>query len=765
MQAPPPESIWYLPHHPVTNPNKPGKVRRVANAASKFRDESLNSNLLTGPDLLNNLVGVLLRFREHPVAVLSDIEGMFMQIAVRQEDQSALRFLWMIDNSIRQFQFTRLIFGATCSPFCAIYVLNKCAEDNKSEFPAALNAIKHHFYMDDYIQSLPTISEAKEVISQTTRCLKNGGFRLTKFVSNQPDVLAEISSDDKDETKEITRVLGQKWNITTDDFVMFPLQQFPKDATVSTQRKIFSLVSSIFDPFGLLSPLTIRIKMVLQQIWKLGRKWDYLIPHELHHNLQKVLNSYFAMPEIRILKTVHNFSKITSSQLHIFVDASMAAMAAVAYLRTTNSQTAPPQACFLMGKCKVAPIKQISVPKMVLEAAVIGVRLLQLIQREMTLTFGQVFLWSDSQVVLDRIASNKKQNVFVSNRLREIHKSSSPQQWHHISTYLNPADHGTRGLETKEIQQKWLDPPQFLCQSELTWNEINKSRATGAAVTRSPKTIKPIVGPSKFSTWNKLLLTVATVFNLINRAKKMRTNNHQYTTEDIQLSRNYLLKLSQDSFFHSTVNYLQRGIKLDSKCKIRCLNPLLDEDGLLRSCGRLQYAPTQLDLEKRPIILHAKDKIVRLYLEHAHQICIHWSTEPTKAFIQQRYHVIGLRKALASVRFHCFLCRRFDTKNIQLIIAPLPSFRFPTTKTQFPFANSGIDFFGPFYIEDSKGILEKHYGLIFTCLVTRAVHLETCPDLNTDTFLNAFRRFAVVDASPNFSTATTGKLSLALLKN
>ena len=135
MQAPTPESIWYLPHQPVTNPNKPVKMRRVANAASKFRGESLNSNLLTGPDLLSNLVGVLLRFREHPVAVLSYIDGMFMQIAVRQEDQSALRFLWMIDNSIQQFQFTRLIFGATCSPFCAIYVLNKCAEDNKSEFP------------------------------------------------------------------------------------------------------------------------------------------------------------------------------------------------------------------------------------------------------------------------------------------------------------------------------------------------------------------------------------------------------------------------------------------------------------------------------------------------------------------------------------------------------------------------------------------------------------------------------------------------------
>ena len=131
MQEPSPQSIWYLPHHPVINANKTEKVRRVTNAASKFRAEPLNSNLHTGSALLNNLVGVLLRFRDHTVAVWTDIEGMFMQIAVRNEEQSALCFLWMIDNSIQQFQFTRLIFRATCSPFCAIYVLNRFAEDNK----------------------------------------------------------------------------------------------------------------------------------------------------------------------------------------------------------------------------------------------------------------------------------------------------------------------------------------------------------------------------------------------------------------------------------------------------------------------------------------------------------------------------------------------------------------------------------------------------------------------------------------------------------
>ena len=104
----------------------------------------------------------------------------------------------------------------------------------------------------------------------------------------------------------------------------------------------------------------------------------------------------------------------------------MAAMAAVAYLCTINSQATPPQACFLMGKYKVAPIKQISVPKMELEAAVIGVRLLQLIQIDTDIRSN--FSLVRQSVVLDGIASNKKQNVFVSNRLQEIHKSSAPQQ-------------------------------------------------------------------------------------------------------------------------------------------------------------------------------------------------------------------------------------------------------------------------------------------------------------------------------------------------
>ena len=155
------------------------------------------------------MVGILLKFRENPVAILFDIEGMFIQIALRYEDQSALRFLWPIEEMVNQYQFSRLIFGASCSPFCAIFGLNHCAEDNASEFPRAVNAIKSHFYMDDNINSLPSIEETIESINQTKIGLQKSAFRLTKFVSNKHEALRFIEQEDRDELKEIKRVLGQ----------------------------------------------------------------------------------------------------------------------------------------------------------------------------------------------------------------------------------------------------------------------------------------------------------------------------------------------------------------------------------------------------------------------------------------------------------------------------------------------------------------------------------------------------------------------------
>ena len=120
---------WY---HPVVNPNKPGKVRRVLNGAAKFHGASLNKSLITGPDLIQNLINILLRFRQHPFAVSADIEGMFFQVGALTCDPPSLRFLWREDptSNVVVHQYKRHIFGAKDSPTCANYSLQRTASDN-----------------------------------------------------------------------------------------------------------------------------------------------------------------------------------------------------------------------------------------------------------------------------------------------------------------------------------------------------------------------------------------------------------------------------------------------------------------------------------------------------------------------------------------------------------------------------------------------------------------------------------------------------------
>ena len=144
-----PATGWLLPEHGVTNPNQPGKLRRVSNAKSRYRGVCLNDMLLTGPDLLCNLLGVVCRFREKRYPISADIKGMYMQVSVRPDDRKFLRFLWGTDRP-DFYEYTRLVFGAKCSPTCAIYALRMCADDNVNTHPHIRDIVYNNFYMDDF---------------------------------------------------------------------------------------------------------------------------------------------------------------------------------------------------------------------------------------------------------------------------------------------------------------------------------------------------------------------------------------------------------------------------------------------------------------------------------------------------------------------------------------------------------------------------------------------------------------------------------------
>ena len=183
-----------LPHHPVFHPKKPEKTHVVFDCSAKYRDTSLNGQLSQGPNLTNSLVGVLTRFRKGPVALMVDIESMFLQVRVPLEDANVLRFLWWPNGDLQsepeQYQMLIHLFGATSSPSCASFALRQTAEDNKNYFdPVTVETVQRNFYVDDCLKSVETEEEANELQEELRLLLSQGGFHLTKFMSNSMKVL------------------------------------------------------------------------------------------------------------------------------------------------------------------------------------------------------------------------------------------------------------------------------------------------------------------------------------------------------------------------------------------------------------------------------------------------------------------------------------------------------------------------------------------------------------------------------------------------
>ncbi|KAK3729296.1 hypothetical protein QZH41_002214 [Actinostola sp. cb2023] len=334
----------YLPYHGVTNPNKPGKVRVVFDAAAKCQGTSLNDNLLQGPDMTNNLLGVLLRFRQQATALVADVEAMFHQVKVAPDDQDAFRFLWWgdsIDDAPQEYVMTVHVFGATDSPCCANYCLRRTAEDNKDAYdPEVVDTILRHFYVDDMLKALKSEEIAIQVAHDMMTLLANGGFKLTRFMSNSRAVLEAIPEEkratptlDLDLDKlPVERALGVSWNVEEDTFgfKVLPCQK------PDTMRGVLSYVSSFYDPQGLAAPVVLPAKQILQECWKRKWAWDKPLEGQLLRNWQEWKNLLPLMTDAKVPRCLFPPTvdgDATEIQLHHFCDASEVGYGTSSYVR------------------------------------------------------------------------------------------------------------------------------------------------------------------------------------------------------------------------------------------------------------------------------------------------------------------------------------------------------------------------------------------------------------------------------------------------
>ena len=621
------DKTWYLPHHGVCNPNKPGKVRVVFDAAAQYRGTSLNKNLMQGPDYTNSLLGVLMRFRSDNIALVADIEGMFHQVKVPREDQESLRFLWWGERDSAEtpdeYAMTVHIFGATDSPCCANYALQRTAQDELENFDKeTTRSVKRNFYVDDMLKSLRSVDQAIGFAKEMVSLLDKGGFRLRKFMSNNREVLQAIPPEERASSLDINldrlpveRALGVIWNVEEDIFC-FKV----KSLQVSdTMRGILSGVASFYDPQGFAAPVILQGKKILQDCWRQKLTWDEPLKGEILEKWKKWKDMLPLMLKVEIPRCFFSRQAHTgcSIQLHHFCDASEAGYGTASYLRISYPDGTI-NCTFIIGKSRCSPIQAPTIPRLELQSAVLATRVDKVIQEELDLPLKDTVFWTDSMITLYCINNNSKRfQTFVANRLQEIQASSEPKQWRHCPGKENPADDSSRGLDADEYlkSRRWLNGPDFLWKEECEWPqqkvkeippeqlEVKKEKATYTTdTTRRPSLFKLM---EMHSSWYKLQRSVAWLqkFTLWLKNRK-KLDVKKVTLEDLKKAKQRIILLVQAESYPEEMKDLTPTSKkrdnevgpikpphVKASSALVKLKPVMDGEGLLRVSGRISQAP------------------------------------------------------------------------------------------------------------------------------------------------------------------------------
>ncbi|XP_058837183.1 uncharacterized protein LOC131693415 [Topomyia yanbarensis] len=770
-----PKRVWYLPLGVVTNPRKPGKVRLIWDAAAKVDGISLNSMLLKGPDQLSSLPGVLLRFRQYKVGVSADIREMFHQLLICEPDRHSQRFLFRSDPSrpVETYIMDVATFGSTCSPASAQYAKNKNAEEFVARYPRAVEGIQRNHYVDDYLDSFESVDEAERVSRAVGAIHQKGGFHLRNWLSNSAEVLRGLNEEATNASKNLClsttdgdRVLGMLWQ-TTDDELRFSMnlkeeiQRVLNEDERPTKRQILKCLMGIFDPLGLLSVYLVHGKILLQDVWRAGLQWDERVPEEIFERWARWTALFPKIRDLRIPRCY--FEEATEQtykrlQLHVFVDASEVAFSAVAYFRVIDIE-GKAECSLVAARTKVAPLKPLSIPRLELQAAVLGSRLMSFVQENHSVKVKQRFLWSDSATVLAWLrADHRRYKQYVACRVGELLSTTDVAEWRWVPSKSNPADAATKWGKNscpKECDE-WFKGPKFLRLSEDNWPEQVKTSTAPEEELRPCLVIQGATIPecvvdfARFSRWRRLLGAVAYVHRFIDNCQRRRRNEKpellHLSQDELRKAKSTIIRMVQWQEFPAEMASLTRGqTELPKTSRLYQTTPTMDEHGVLRVDGRIGAAPHAAFDARFPAILPRKHHVTKLVVHDFHRACRHGNSETVVNEVRQYYNISRLRTVVKQVAAACQWCKVAKANPKVPRMAPLPVARLSSFCR--PFTYTGIDFFGPFLVKVGRSAA-KRWICLSTCLTTRAVHVEVAHSLSTPSCVKCIRRFVCRRGAP-----------------
>ncbi|CAG9138228.1 unnamed protein product [Plutella xylostella] len=750
---------YFLTHHGVFREHSTSTRLRVVFEANQPSSTgvSINDLQMVGSPIQGDLFSILLRFRQHKYVACADIEKMYRQCLVAEDQRDLQLILWRDDPSLPLgvYRLNTITYGMASSAFMSVRCLKQLATECND--PDVQRVINEHFYVDDMIVGLDDKEQLIRLCKNTAATLQSGCFPLRKWIFNFDNEDASLSETSKQLSlgeNAQSKTLGLGWFNSADELHFST--QVKGDDEVITKRTILSKTSQIFDALGFLSPVIISAKILLQKLWLLKLDWNDAVPSDIARLWSRFVTSLSSLGRIRIPRCSMG-SRPVNYELHIFTDASQAAFGSSAYIRTINDDNTV-QVRLLCSKGRVAPLKPTSIPRLELCGALLGARLYNKIRESLRCQFSYTMCWTDSTIVLGwlRMAPSLLK-TFVQNRVVEIHELTKDTQWRHVSGTDNPADLVSRGvaLEVLASSGLWWEGPQFLHDPNFacgdvpvgTWSkqnvELPEVKSVVTSCTNNVSPIESSVFPfHRFSQYMRMKRAAAYMLRFIHNARsKLNKRTGNLTVDELRESEIMLIRWSQQESYAKEYESLTKNNRLSKKNNLSKLNLFLDDNKIMRISGRL-YNSTEFDYNKKhPILISSKHHLALLLFRHEHRQLMHCGPQALLFHVREAWWPVAARALARAVVHACVTCRRVRGRTLTPLMGNLPKERITAT---YPFMRCGVDYAGPVSVLNRKGRgakLTKGYICLFICFVTRAVHLELVSDLTTDAYLLALKRF------------------------
>ena len=757
---------YYMPYRGIIKKDsKTTSCRIVMDASSKpsASDISLNQALYQGPNLTLDLAVCLLQFMVGSYGVVSDIEKAFLRILISEQDRDALRFFWFEDpfdsnSRLVTYRFKAVIFGGVCSPFQLAAVLNKLIIDQcESEY--VKNALLKGIYVDNVIHSHNSEQKLIEFFNVSRNLFLKGNFNLRSWSSNCDKLMTKAKQEKVADLSSEVKVLGLIWNIHSDRFRFST--NFDWNGKF-IKRSVLQFANKVFDPLGLLTPICIRNRIFMQKLWRKKLGWN-----ESFESIEDLKNEWLVLVRETHVGVTATFRRNSSfgkdTEMHIFSDASKEAYGAIVYARTPPSPECPKGNVHLVfAKGKVAPIKsKLTIPKLEVSGVTLGARLVPIITKAWNLgTHHKFYLWCDAKVVLHWLAQFNIKEVFVHNRVKDIRSlySKDATTVKYVPSALNPADLITKPVKAKEFVQNkdYWNGPEWLLE-EKNWPKTEEKfnmypEGVETTVTAlSAKTIRPsetslisFFSRFKFESGLRMVAYLLRAFNYVKKSKPaLKYTKDLITKDELDKAKVAAIKIMQHEMFPEECKLLESGKPVVSGV-CRKWNIFLDKSCIIRCKGRLQNL-LEPRIKNDPILVNANHPFVESFIRylHIHSNCS--SRQSTLHKVRKIMHGIGLTVVIKKVVRSCNCCRILRAQPYSYPeLPPLPKERLASEK---PFAVSGVDYSGPHHVKEGRS-RKKVWIALFTCMVTRAVHLEAVPDLTSETFLQALQSLAWKKGTP-----------------